>query len=208
MATVDDKVRLQKVETWFDPMEMFRQISPNGVVNRQIVPKKADNESTSSEPTKQEEGQSPPAKAGADNTTELPSRTSSLSESSGWTKVSEQAPSAAAAAGTTAPATEETSTKLTDSAAAAVITAEDGSSKEAIKEQVAQLEASKADGMRPTEAEGVTTTTQAPNDMEKAVQPGPGESVVAPASSEEARKTHEEMSKVTPMECPFLMNQE
>jgi hypothetical protein len=34
VAKVDDKVRLQSVETWFDPMEMFRQIAPTGVVNR------------------------------------------------------------------------------------------------------------------------------------------------------------------------------
>lgn len=37
VARVDDKVRLQKVETWFDPMEMFRQIAPNGIVNKEIV---------------------------------------------------------------------------------------------------------------------------------------------------------------------------
>lgn len=36
MAKVDDKLRIQSVETWFDPMEMFRQISPNGVVNRTL----------------------------------------------------------------------------------------------------------------------------------------------------------------------------
>ncbi|OCK85442.1 hypothetical protein K432DRAFT_439311 [Lepidopterella palustris CBS 459.81] len=40
VATVDDKVRLQQVQTWFDPLEMFRQIAPNGVVNKEIVPKK------------------------------------------------------------------------------------------------------------------------------------------------------------------------
>jgi hypothetical protein len=36
VAQVDDQVRLQKVETWFDPMEMFRQIAPNGIVNKAI----------------------------------------------------------------------------------------------------------------------------------------------------------------------------
>lgn len=36
VAQVDDKVRLQKVETWFDPMEMFRQIAPNGIVNKGV----------------------------------------------------------------------------------------------------------------------------------------------------------------------------
>ncbi|KAH8652811.1 hypothetical protein BGZ60DRAFT_420288 [Tricladium varicosporioides] len=40
IAKVDDKVRLQSVETWFDPMEMFRQISPNGDVTKTVpIPK-------------------------------------------------------------------------------------------------------------------------------------------------------------------------
>lgn len=34
---MNDKVQLQKVETWFDPLEMFRQIAPKGVVNKQVV---------------------------------------------------------------------------------------------------------------------------------------------------------------------------
>lgn len=36
----------------------------------------------------------------------------------------------------------------------------------------------------------------------------PGSAIVAPADSEEAKLTHEEMSKITPAECPFLMNKE
>jgi hypothetical protein len=39
IAKVDDKVRLQGVETWFDPMEMFRQIAPTGEVQETpIIP--------------------------------------------------------------------------------------------------------------------------------------------------------------------------
>ena len=30
-------MQLQKVETWFDPLDMFRQIAPNGIVNKKIV---------------------------------------------------------------------------------------------------------------------------------------------------------------------------
>lgn len=37
VAQVDDQVRLQKVETWFDPLEMFRQIAPNGIVNKEVL---------------------------------------------------------------------------------------------------------------------------------------------------------------------------
>ncbi len=35
VAQVDANVRLQSVQTWFDPLEMFRQIAPNGIVNKQ-----------------------------------------------------------------------------------------------------------------------------------------------------------------------------
>lgn len=34
---MNDKVQLQKVETWFDPLEMFRQIAPKGVINKQVA---------------------------------------------------------------------------------------------------------------------------------------------------------------------------
>ena len=37
VATVNEKVQLQKVETWFDPLEMFRQIAPKGVGNKEVV---------------------------------------------------------------------------------------------------------------------------------------------------------------------------
>ncbi|KAF1943155.1 hypothetical protein EJ02DRAFT_149600 [Clathrospora elynae] len=39
VANVNDKVQLQSVRTWFDPMDMFRQIAPNGVVKKEEKPK-------------------------------------------------------------------------------------------------------------------------------------------------------------------------
>jgi len=39
VATVNDKVQLQSVRTWFDPMDMFRQIAPDGVVKKEEKPK-------------------------------------------------------------------------------------------------------------------------------------------------------------------------
>lgn len=49
-----------------------------------------------------------------------------------------------------------------------------------------------------------------PHTAEEQVQPGPGEAVVAPATSEETRLTHEEMSQLGAGagQCPFLMNRE
>ena len=49
VATVNDKVQLQKVETWFDPMEMFRQmVKSGGVVTKEPVTIPADVDSTES----------------------------------------------------------------------------------------------------------------------------------------------------------------
>ncbi len=37
VAEVDDHVRVQKLETWFDPLEMFRQMAPDGIINKEII---------------------------------------------------------------------------------------------------------------------------------------------------------------------------
>lgn len=37
-AKVDDKVRLQAVETWYDPLAMFRQMTPSGEMERGVLP--------------------------------------------------------------------------------------------------------------------------------------------------------------------------
>lgn len=37
IATVDNQARIQKVETWFDPLEMFRQIAPDGIVTKEKI---------------------------------------------------------------------------------------------------------------------------------------------------------------------------
>jgi hypothetical protein len=42
VATVNDKVQLQAVRTWFDPMDMFRQIARDGPVDRAEVGKSLD----------------------------------------------------------------------------------------------------------------------------------------------------------------------
>lgn len=41
VALVDDGLRVQKLETWFDSADMFRQIAPAGIVNRAAVDHKA-----------------------------------------------------------------------------------------------------------------------------------------------------------------------
>ena len=39
VATVNDALQLQSVRTWFDPLDMFRQIAPTGVVKKEAVDK-------------------------------------------------------------------------------------------------------------------------------------------------------------------------
>lgn len=55
VAKVNDKVQLQKVETWFDPLEMFRQIAPKGIVNKEVVPPKTSEDRSPKE--EEEEGE-------------------------------------------------------------------------------------------------------------------------------------------------------
>lgn len=39
VANVNEKVQLQEVRVWFDPLDMFRQIAPEGVVKKESVDK-------------------------------------------------------------------------------------------------------------------------------------------------------------------------
>lgn len=47
-----------------------------------------------------------------------------------------------------------------------------------------------------------------PKDVEKSTKPEAGEAVAAGPETEETKLTHEEMSRISPGECPFLMNRE
>ncbi|KAF6828544.1 hypothetical protein CMUS01_08541 [Colletotrichum musicola] len=44
IARVDDKLRLQAVDTWFDSLQMFHQIAPNGVVKKEPMNRKLEPE--------------------------------------------------------------------------------------------------------------------------------------------------------------------
>ena len=37
VANLNDKFQVTKLNTWFDPAEMFRQIAPNGIVNKEVI---------------------------------------------------------------------------------------------------------------------------------------------------------------------------
>ncbi|KAB2570544.1 Translation initiation factor IF-2 [Lasiodiplodia theobromae] len=353
VATVDDKVRLQRVETWFDPMEMFRQIAPQGIVNKEPVArrvsrtpsplanrtatpevafKKPDepvepNQSISAEPAAVQAPQSdvatqsesaltkdaqpevtPSTKEAQPQQQSTPDKPADLllvspianhshcaeagetlseSKTEHGPEPSEQAlqlpqtndvkgpvetpsvdsteqaqemeqllqPSIAAQESTQLPESEtdqfhdldqwhEASDILSDPAPgyepekfhdAVEIDHENStvSSEAGSWTAVTPPASDPPTPRRSTYSSSITSSSEQgqsssqaspteaffsqcpahkvhphPKDMEKAVSPEPGEGVAASPDSEEARLTHIEMSKITPFECPFLMNRE
>lgn len=79
VVQVNDKLQIQALQTWMDPLEMFRQIAPNGIVNRQAMNRKVDpadaldetsEASTSSAPEQVMQGDSADAAIGRPNNEE------------------------------------------------------------------------------------------------------------------------------------------
>lgn len=184
VATVNDKVQLQKVDTYFDPLEMFRQIAPNGVVNKEP---KTGAAAEQAEPTAKPAEEHATPETDKHNEVDDPRRSG--------TELADR---------TRAPEPEEHEQKKSIYTSS-VTGAEEPSSK-----------GIKTDDDVPEAVNGVDRFLEHPadhvhphpKDAEEAVKPQPGDAVAAPAGSEETRRTHEEMSKITPMECPFLMNRE
>ncbi|KAF2860842.1 hypothetical protein K470DRAFT_257619 [Piedraia hortae CBS 480.64] len=44
VAQVDENCRIQALDTWFDPLEMFRQIAPQGIINKEAINKNVSRE--------------------------------------------------------------------------------------------------------------------------------------------------------------------
>ena len=42
VADVNEQVQLQAIDTWMDPLAMFRQIAPRGIMNKEIMNRKVD----------------------------------------------------------------------------------------------------------------------------------------------------------------------
>lgn len=131
-AWVDDQVRVKKLETWFDPIEMFRQIAPNGIVNKETVQPDA--------------------------------------------------------AGVTAPDTPGSAGQLPAQAADAFASHAEGySARDTGAANVSQ--SGKGNGT----ISGSTT-----NELSE------GSAVAVSSDEKTVQDTHEEMSKITPMQCPFM----
>ncbi|KAK8178926.1 hypothetical protein BKA81DRAFT_383453 [Phyllosticta paracitricarpa] len=283
VAKVDDKVRLQRVETWFDPLDMFRQIAPEGIVNKEPVPRKVSSRSptppqqtASSEatPTQEMPTQSPALQAadgqqlslrpkcersrssesdtgkqpdvaehfrsiftGPQGRTGCPFISRQMSDPSVPTIVKPgDEPDAAEEQWHDALDTEcgagadgkpldniaavpassviaPTSAAL-DTTSAGVDVAPSDSSEASGSSWTADTPPESGSSPCPSVVGGQNDDAAAssvhphPSNMEKAVCPLPGEGVAAPPGSDEVKKTHEEMSRIAPGECPHLMNRE
>ena len=301
VAKVDDKVRLQELDTWFDPLDMFRQIAPKGIVNKENMNRKVDPESAldvdshfvpsqpkvtqpeqpnghakateqahpisatqpnseavipdhdgikiaeefnqpGKEPVAPEEvlpthvsnstGQRADAfvpHQGAD--TSKPASESNPTDAVPATTVVESAATYGADAKLDHPASNfhdahaqqptkgSSTTGTTATAAADEKAPEQSIYSSAVTGNVADRlipapDESRATGVHDAIDAHLESSSAAadvhphPHAMEEATQAGKGEAVAVPATSEETRLTHEEMSRITGAECPFLMNRE
>lgn len=297
VADVDDKVRLQHLDTWFDPLEMFRQIAPHGVVNRTKMNRNVDLETALDDGSneKSEQSNADPLLQTAKAEEQARPAAEPVVPSNDGVKIAQQlnkpdeqanipAPedvvggkhissSTGEAADAFVPHQGADSEKSAveankpDSSAAQVVV--DAAATQGADAQIAKPESNfhEAEERQPetvTGADEQSSTEQKadqpdvprsiyssavngneedvlkaaqtgdfqdesrtirdavddhlessaeqvhphPKDAEQAFQPQPGEAVTAPADSEETRATHEEMSRITAGECPFLMNRE
>lgn len=253
VAQVDDQVRLQKVETWFDPLEMFRQIAPNGIVNKearkplvgenkdkgehrtaQIAEANTGSQIAEKSPSiTQPKGEAEIASDGAETQIEKHKEVAMTEKD----KLSAQfIADSAAPSYNPDPLAASTSTQSTDKkqltpSSTRVATpesdskpqiknlanAEDSEVKEipsnsllnqvlktleSVQSDLLQLSARVVDfEARINKLEGVPSNATG-------TAPTPGNAVAAAPESEETQRTHEEMSRISAGECPFLMNQE
>lgn len=283
VAEVDDKVRLQAIQTWMDPLEMFRQIAPKGVVKKTAMNRNVDMETALDDPpvndgniiAEQHNGSdgshaNEPApeeiipkhissSTGLPADTPVPHQSTSSqqpvevdtayggednhgpsngaqaivetaaiqgaamdidSPQSNYHKVAQQLPSLELPHSEHLPDATETSTPLDQTSATNKpdehATLEERVSK-APKHSHAGLDESKSttdptaiahDAVDEHLERPSSQVHPQPKDAEDQVSPAAGEAVVAAPDSEETRLTHEEMSHMSPSECPFLMNRE
>ncbi|KAI7461864.1 hypothetical protein KC351_g16597 [Hortaea werneckii] len=299
VAKVDDKVRLQELDTWFDPLDMFRQIAPKGIVNKENMNRKVDPESaldvdshyvpsgpkvaqpeqpngqakatepaqpiTATQPTSEaiipdhngvkiaEESNQPGKEPVApeevlpthvSNSTGqradafVPHQGADTSKPAPESKPPDATPATTVVASaathgadaklehadpnfhdthaqrpTKDPSRTETATSATDKNAP-----EQSIYSSAVTGNVADRMIPAPDESRVTgvhdaidahlESASVADVHPHPHSTEAATQAEKGEAVAVSAASEETRLTHEEMSRITGAECPFLMNRE
>lgn len=238
VATVDDAVRLQAVDTWFDPLDMFRQIAPAGIVNKEVMNRKVELADALDTVVPQHDGvkianehNGPTSEHAKDAAPEdlLPKHVSNGTGKPADAFVPHQGadtekpvdkpsskPTDTAQKIVTNAAENGTDAELSKPAAnfsEATAASDNNASSKKTAQTAEQTDESRATGTYDAVDELLESSSEKvhphPHDMEATVKPAAGEAVAAPADSTETKMTHEEMSKLgNAGECPFLMNRE
>lgn len=148
------------METWFDPLEMFRQIAPNGIVNKEV--------------------------RGSDDHDEEPASVAEKGDGENAPKVSKDR-------------SEATSKEEPEKR---------GIEKTEGKGDVEHELVKDFDEKSTLTEEESLKSPQNVEDSSAEIGLKPKDAIAAAPSSEETQRVHEEMSRITAAECPYLMNQE
>lgn len=253
VAQVDDQVRLQKVETWFDPLEMFRQIAPNGIVNKEArTPLVGENNDKGEHRTAQI--------AEVDTGSQIAEKSPSIMQPKGKADIASGGAEAqidkhkevavsekdklsaqfiadsAAPSDSFDPLAAGTSTQSTDkkqpTPSSTRVTTPENDSKPQIENladaEVPEVKKIPSDSLlnqvlktldtvqsdfrqlsaRVVDFEARINKLEGVPSNATGTAPIPGNAVAAAPESEETQRTHDEMSRISARECPFLMNQE
>lgn len=232
VAQVDDQVRLQKVETWFDPLEMFRQIAPNGIVNKEIQPT-AKIDETENDCHEEITGETDEfKKAYQEVTSSEADRNAKLIGEIDVAKVGSQTEATENSNEAKERAREEVKEKLhgAEEVFQDSVQGNEGEVVEAAKNLPEGAINTYSHTKRELEEESKYTEDNViessksrdqtkhslinaglSSDFSKGkleATPSPGDALAAAPTSEETKLVHEEMSKISAAECPFLMNKE
>lgn len=223
VATVDDKLRLQDVDTYFDPLEMFRQIAPQGIINREAVDVRVDRSAAmdmkpSHDGVKIGEefnnGTIPQPEAAVvhqDTPSQAEPQSAKVSASEVNNNSTDDPTSELMATSANEVTDTSTATANSDSSIPMSIQQNDISITPNDAKDMVSITQQQSDGVthgETNEHTGKHAVDTQREDMDKLVQPHAGEAVVSPPSAHETYMTHLEMSKISPAECPFLMNKE
>lgn len=206
VAHVNDQLKVEKLETWFDSMEMFRQIAPQGIVNKEVV-----NSSTSeTAPAGSETAHTDAFAASNDSRSTDAQKESAHPGTAGdipASKSEDERANSAVPDRSVADTMRSTQDATIEGSKPSIYTSAVSGYEEPQKPSMTGAEnelSAKPDQWDEMLSKPAAEVHPFPHDAEDAVKPGPGEAVVANPHSEEAMRTYEEMSKVTPLQCPFM----
>ncbi|KAE9992795.1 hypothetical protein EG327_007719 [Venturia inaequalis] len=225
VADLDGDMKIVHLETWFDPMDMFRQIAPKGIVNKQPMNSKtlvASPELPTSDTTPEVAASSVlsleahhdnqsladhepagpllPHEASQEDIAQFPERDVEFFDAHEHPIANVEANTDVMENGSS-PASKQTIT------AQEVVNAKvkPDKSKTDIKANLPPIDKLNLEDAN-TESEETQTANAATEeiDAEAQIKPERGEAVAVSNGSVETTMTHEEMSRITPAECPFF----